>query len=128
VFDIAPKRGMHVYAPGATNYRAIALTVAPQPFVQLLRVQYPASEIYYFKPLDERVPVYQKPFRLVQEVLLEGSQQAQAALQGKTSLTLEGTFDYQACDDKLCFNPAKIPLTWTVSLKPLIRERPPVQR
>ncbi len=65
--------------------------IAPQPFVQLQPLQYPPSEIYFFKPLNERVPVYQKPFRLVQEVLLEGTPQAQAALQGKESLTITGT-------------------------------------
>jgi hypothetical protein len=45
-------------------------------------------------------------------------------LRGKDSLTLTGTFDYQACDDKVCFNPTSIPLTWTLSLRPIIRERP----
>jgi hypothetical protein len=72
------------------------------------------------------VPVFQKPFRLVQEVLLEGSAQAQAALQGRESLTMTGTIEYQACDDKVCYNPASVPVTWTLSLKALIRERPTV--
>jgi hypothetical protein len=91
-------------------------------------VRYPPSEIYFFRPLNERVPVYQKPFRLVQEMLIEGSQQAQAAIQWKASLTIDGRFEYQACDDKECFNPTTIPVSWTLALKPLIRERPPVQR
>ena len=29
-------------------------------------MSYPESEPYVFKPLNERVPVYQKPFTLVQ--------------------------------------------------------------
>jgi hypothetical protein len=128
VFDVSPKNGVHVYAPGASNYRIVSVAVAPQPFVQLQPVQYPRSEIYFFRPLNERVPVYQKPFRLIQEVLIEGTAQAQAGLQAKQSLTFTGSFEYQACDDKACFNPATIPLTWTLSLKALIRERPPVQR
>jgi len=128
VFDVVPKRGIHVYAPGATGYRVVSLAVAPQPFVQQQPVRYPPSEIYFFKPLNERVPVYQKPFRLVQEMLIEGSQQAQAAIQGKASLTIDGRFEYQACDDKECFNPTTIPLSWTLAFKPLIRERPPIQR
>ena len=68
--------------------------------------------------------MYEKPFTLVQEVILEGTPDAQAALRGKDSLTVTGTLDYQACDDKVCFNPASVPLTWTVSLRPLVRERP----
>ena len=71
--DVSPHARIHVYAPGAASYRPIAVTIAPQPFVQLRPLQYPPSEIYFFKPLNERVPVYQKPFRLIQEVLLEGT-------------------------------------------------------
>jgi hypothetical protein len=32
--------------------------------------------------------------------------------------------EYQACDDKICYNPESIPLSWTLTLLPLIRERP----
>src|SRR5207249_8559592 len=107
--DVAPHAGMHVYAPGAKNYRIIALNIAPQPFVRVLPMKYPASQIYSFKPLNERVPVYQKPFTLVQETVLEGTPQAQAALRGKDMVTLKGSLDYQACDDKVCFNPESVP-------------------
>ena len=82
----------------------------------------------FFKPLNERVPAYQKPFTLLQEIILEGQPSAQAAFKGKDSLTLGGTLDYHACDDKLCFNPASIPLSWTVSLRPLVLQRPTVAR
>jgi len=126
VLELTPRRGTHVYAPGASGYKVIALTVAPQPFVRVLPLTYPASEIYFFKPLNERVPVYQKPFRLVQEVVLEGQPQAQQAFRGKDSLTITGTLDYQACDDRECFNPASVPLTWTVGLRPLVTQRPKV--
>ena len=128
VVDIAPHRGIHVYAPGASGYKVMALAIAPQPFVRALAPTYPASEIYFFKPLNERVPVYQKPFRLAQEVVLEGQPQAQQAFRGKDSLTVTGTLDYQACDDKLCYNPTSVPLTWTVALRPLVTQRPKVER
>jgi peroxiredoxin len=125
---IHPKRGMHLYAPGASGYRVISLSIAEQPFVRILPLKYPASEIYFFKPLNERVPVYQKPFTLVQEIVLEGQPPAQAAFKGRNSLTLSGTLEYQACDDNVCFNPASIPLSWTVSLRPLVLQRPTVAR
>ena len=123
-FDVTPKPRIHVYAPGASSYRVVSVTITPQPFVRVLPLTYPKSDIYFFKPLNERVPVYQKPFTLVQELLLEGQPDAQAALRGRDSLSVTGTFDYQACDDKVCFNPTSIPLTWTLSLRPIIRERP----
>ena len=100
------------------------MAIAPQPFVRVLPLTYPPSQIYFFKPLNERVPVYEKPFTLVQEVVVEGHPQAQAALRGKESLTLTGTLEYQACDDKVCFNPTSLPLSWTLSLRPIIFERP----
>src|SRR5262249_50673262 len=100
VLEIKPGPGIHVYAPGVNGYRPIGLTIAEQPYVRMLPVQFPASQVYFFKPLNERVPVFQKPFTLVQEIVLEGTQQAQAALRGKENLTLTGTLDYQACDDK----------------------------
>ncbi|HEV8316331.1 MAG TPA: protein-disulfide reductase DsbD domain-containing protein [Vicinamibacterales bacterium] len=126
--DIQPKRGMHLYAPGASGYRVISLSMAEQPFIRVLPLKYPTSEMYVFKPLNERVPVYQKPFTLLQEIVLEGQPAAQAALKGKDSLTLGGTLEYQACDDRVCFNPASIPLSWTVSLRPLVLQRPTVAR
>lgn len=102
----------------------MTLTIEPQPFVRTPPVQYPPSEIYYFEPLNERVPVYQKAFTLLQEVTLEGHPQAQAALKGRESLTITGRLDYQACDDKICFNPVSVPLSWTLALRPLVTERP----
>jgi hypothetical protein len=68
--------------------------------------------------------MYQKAFKLQRDVVIEGTPQAQAALKGKDAVTLTGKLEYQACDDKVCFNPASLPLTWTMSLRPLVRERP----
>ena len=77
-----------------------------------------------FAPLNERVAVYQKPFRLLREIVVEGTPPAQAALRGQTSLTIGGTLEYQACDDKVCFNPVALPVSWTLPLRPLVTARP----
>lgn len=124
VLDVKPRSRMHIYAPGASNYRVIALKLEPQPFVRLLPMKYPASEIYNFKPLNERVPVYQKPFTLVREVLVEGTREAQAAFRGKDELILVGALEYQACDDTICYTPTSVPLMWTLKFRPLVTERP----
>jgi peroxiredoxin len=128
VLDITPKRGMHVYAPGATSYRIVSVRVTDPAVVRAFAPRYPESEIYHFKPLDERVPVYQKPFTLVQEVVLDGDVKSQATYRGKESLTISGTLEYQACDDKICYNPVSLPLSWTVNLRPLVFQRPGVAR
>jgi peroxiredoxin len=127
VLEITPKPGIHVYAPGAKDYRVVTLDIPSQPFLRADPTRFPASEIYHFKPLDERVPVYQKPFRLVREVVLDGQPQAQAAYRGRDSLTISGTLEYQACDDKICFNPVTLPLSWTVGLRSLVRDPAPTQ-
>lgn len=128
--DVTPKPGMHVYAPGADDlgYRVIGLHLDTPDFLRALPAEYPASEIYHFEPLDERVPVYQRPFRLVQELVVEGSPEAAAQLAELDALTLTGRLDYQACDDAVCFNPASVPLTWTLTVQPLDRQRASRQR
>ncbi|MGE5243609.1 MAG: protein-disulfide reductase DsbD domain-containing protein [Betaproteobacteria bacterium] len=125
-FNVVPHPGVHVYAPGADKqgYRPIAVRIDPSPLVQVLAPVYPASEIYVFQPLNERVPVYQKPFTLLQDIVLQGTPQAQQALRGQTSITIKGTVDYQACDDKVCFNPESVPLSWTFTLRSIVFERP----
>jgi peroxiredoxin len=126
VLDVRPASGIHVYAPGATGYKSIALTVDAQPGVVLRAAQYPTAEDYHFKPLNEHVHVYQRPFRIVQDVMIDPSPQAQAALRAMTSITIRGELSYQACDDKVCYTPKTQPLSWTVALRRLDTER--VQR
>jgi peroxiredoxin len=117
VVDIAPKRGMHVYAPGAGSYRVVALHITPQPHVRVSAGPYPASEVYHFVPLNERMPVYQKPFTLMMEAVPEATAEARKALAGRNELTFTGTLEYQACDDTICYNPVSLPLSWKVSLR-----------
>ncbi|MFB3069675.1 MAG: hypothetical protein ACE1ZF_03175, partial [Gemmatimonadales bacterium] len=54
VFEIRPRPGMHVYAPGAESYRVISFNIEPHDFVRTLPVAYPESEVYHFEPLDFR--------------------------------------------------------------------------
>ncbi len=119
--DIVPRPNMHLYAPGAEllNYRVINLRIDPQEFLRVIPMEYPESEIYYFEPLDERVPVYQRAFTLLQEVLPLSTRDAQAAYREMDELTITGSLDYQACDDAVCYNPVTVPLSWTVEMRGL---------
>lgn len=123
VLDITPDPRIHVYAPGVSGYKPIALAFSAQPGLIIRETHFPASETYHFKPLDERVPVFQRPFRITQDVTLDASREGEAALKGKDRLTIAATLNYQACDDTLCFNPQSIPLSWTIGVRPLDRER-----
>ena len=123
--EIEPNPDIHVYAPGAEElgYRVVSLNLRPVPHVRFEPVQFPESEIYHFVPLDERVPVYQRPFTLMQEAVVEATEEAEAALAELDALTLSGTFDYQACNDLLCFEPVSVPLSFTLDLELLDRQR-----
>jgi hypothetical protein len=116
---------VHVYAPEVEGYKPIGLVIEPRAGLVISEAQYPRSEDYFFAPLKEHVPVYQSPFRIVQDLTIDASRDSQAALKGVSSLTIKGVLNYQACDDKICFSPQSVPLSWTVNLKPLDRERAP---
>jgi len=122
VAQITPHTGVHVYAPGAANYKVIELKMLPSQYVRPLSPVYPPSEVYFFKPLNERVPTYQKPFTITQDVVLDGQASARTALANETSLTIGGALSYQACDDRLCYDPVTLPLSWTVGLKPIVTQ------
>jgi DsbC/DsbD-like thiol-disulfide interchange protein len=115
-FDITPKRGMHVYAPGKHDYQVIAVKIDPQPWLKIAPTTYPPSEIYYFKELDEKVETYGKPFTLVQDVTILNTAAAKKAI-AAGPVKLSGKLEYQACDDKVCYAPAKIPVSFELSTK-----------
>lgn len=121
VLEITPRPGIHVYAPGKHAYQVVRVVFDPQRWLEVHPLRYPASETYHFVPLDERVEVYQKPFRLVQDLTIRASPDAQALLASVRRITLTGRLEYQACDDTFCFAPASVPLSWTLDVRPLLR-------
>jgi hypothetical protein len=123
VLDITPAPRVHVYAPGVSGYRPISLRVHPQPGLVVREAHFPEPEDYLFVPLNEHVLVYQKPFRIVQDVMLDASRDAAATLRALQRMTISVTLAYQACDDKLCFNPESVPQAWTIAVRPLDVER-----
>jgi hypothetical protein len=123
VLDVVPEDRVHVYGPGASGYKPIQLEIKPLPGLIVRDAEFPKTEDYFFAPLNEDVPVYQKPFRVIQDLMVDPSAQAAAALKDVKSLTIEATLGYEACDDKVCFNPQAIPLSWGIDLRGLDRER-----
>jgi DsbC/DsbD-like thiol-disulfide interchange protein len=120
--DVTPGSKIHMYAPGQQSYIPIALTLDETTDVKTMHpMVYPEPGTYYFAPLKETVRVYDKPFRLRQDVTLSlTASMRQRASAGET-LRLGGTLEYQACDDKVCYRPQTIPVVWTLTLAPLGR-------
>lgn len=123
VADITPRPGMHVYAPGKHSYKVVTLRLNAQPFMVTRPLRYPAPEIYLFKPLNERVEVFQKRFRLIQDVAFEASPNARKVLASMETVTITGALEYQACDDKICFLSQSVPVTYSVKVQQLDTER-----
>jgi hypothetical protein len=115
---------MHLYAPGKHDYRVVRASINPQNWLRVHDTRYPPSEIYHFRPLNERVEVYSKTFRLVQDVTILATPEIQKSLSAVPMVTIAGALDYQACDDRLCYNPVRLPFSFTVAVKALDR-RPP---
>ena len=107
--DVTPKPGIHVYAPGSKDYIPITVKLNAPAEIKAGKLVYPKAETLTL--LDEKVAVFQKPFRLTQEMTIDKS-----AKPGST-LTVSGTVHYQSCDDKVCYPPESAPVTWTVTVK-----------
>jgi cytochrome c biogenesis DsbD-like protein len=105
--DVTPNPNIHVYAPGAKDYIPITVKIEAQPGVKVGKLSYPKSDTMTFA--DESVPVFQKPFRLTQEVTVLGTSGA--------SIPVKATVDYQACDDRVCYPPESQTVAWTVTVR-----------
>ena len=123
VVDVSPKTDMHVYAPGEHDYQVIRLRLTAPDFLRGHDVTYPPSQPYHFEPLDETVPVYEQPFRLVQDVTIPMRRDVDAlASEPDATLRVEGVLEYQACDHEICYLPVEAPLSWELAWRPLVRD------
>jgi len=107
--DVTPKPGIHVYAPGSDDYIPVSVKLEPAAEIKAGKLAYPKAEMMTFA--SEKVPVFQKPFRLTQEATLDKSAKAGA------TVSVAGTVKLQACDDKVCFPPENVPVKWNVAVK-----------
>jgi DsbC/DsbD-like thiol-disulfide interchange protein len=104
--DVTPKAKMHVYSPGQDGYIAITLTLDPSAAITAAKAKYPAGEKFFMPALNETQLVYAKPFRITQDVRLKST--------AGEALTIKGSVRYQACDDRICYLPVTIPVSWTL--------------
>lgn len=107
VVDVTPKPGMHVYAPGNKSYTAVQLTIDTGRGDSVAPTKYPKPNAYFFAPLNEHVQVFNGVFRLSREVTRRAG--------STTTGSITGRLEYQACDDKVCYLPQTLSLTWTLS-------------
>ena len=124
VLDVELPRGMHAYAPGVQNYIPIEWKVNESAAFELLPMAYPQSRTLHLRAIQETVPVYEKAFTLQREIVISQPPKLKPLLSG-SEFSVEGSFRYQACDDKQCFIPETIPLKWVFKFEPHDSQRVP---
>ena len=109
MLEVTPKAGVHVYAPGNPKYIAVTVTTTPVTGVRVATAVFPKGQDLFFAPLAETVKVYSKPFTVRLPVHLDAAAAKGAAWPGP--VTIAGTVNYQACDDRVCFPPQAAPFS-----------------
>ena len=118
VLDIELPPKMHVYAPGEHSYRPVSFSLDPDPHLWAHETEYPEAEVLHLPAIQESVPVYHGRVRITRDVTV-------SPRLAEPSLKISGSFEYQACDDEICYRPQQVPLQVEVELEPLDRERAP---
>lgn len=117
---------VHVYAPGTKGYKPIQLVMDPSPEMQFRSAVYPHPKILFLPAIQERVPVFEGTFHISQDIRVNtaGSFAGSLGTDGKP-FTISGKLEYQACDKKICYLPASVPIQWQLHVLPLDRQRAP---
>lgn len=109
-------KGVHVYAPGAQGYKPIVLRLDASPEFKPSDVRYPKPRILFLPAISEKMPVFSGTFSITQDVTVSAAPEfirnLRAIGSGGKVIELRGTLFYQACDDKKCFLPEKVPVSW----------------
>jgi hypothetical protein len=79
----------------------------------------------YLKAIDEKVPVYEGGFTLRRELKIAPVAKLKPLLDSAGNLTVAAIFSYQACDDRMCYIPQKVPVSWKLHFEPHDVERAP---
>ena len=124
ILDVQLPPKMHVYAPGVQGYIPIEWKLNDGPAFEALNFGYPQSKTLHLPAIKETAPVYEKAFSLQREVVIAQPAKLKPLLSDST-FVIEGSFRYQACDDKKCYIPETIPLKWTLRFEPHDSQRVP---
>jgi peroxiredoxin len=127
IATVTPGPDTHVYAPGAEKqqYHVMSLTIDPSDLYSSTATSYPPSERMHFAELNETVPVYSHATVLFISVATVVNKKTIPNFARESHVVVKGKLEYQACTSRICFSPVKVPVEWTLNLRPLDRERVP---
>ena len=121
---VTPTPTMHVYAPGKHGYQVVRLSIDPQPWLRVARHTLSRIRALPLQAAQRARGGVSEAVPARADLTILATPEMQKSLAGMPSVTIIGALEYQACDDKVCYNPARVPFNLTVAMKPLDR-RPP---
>jgi DsbC/DsbD-like thiol-disulfide interchange protein len=88
-----------------------ALVLTPPAGVTIAAMKYPVAVDFRQEGQPEPLAVFEKTFTVTATLAL-------AASVKPGELILPGRFEYQACDDKVCYRPVKTDVKWALTVAP----------
>jgi hypothetical protein len=110
---------VHLYAPGVKDYSPISWELGSSSAFSSQQVHYPLPKIISLPSMHEHVNVYQGAFQISRKITINPENRELLSMTDTDgNLVVNGTFHFQACDDKICYVPRKIPLEWKLTTIP----------
>jgi hypothetical protein len=108
------------------GYIPIQLEIVSSPEIEVLPAVYPRSQELFLPAIKEKVPVFEGKFRIASDVKISASPAIMKLVGDKgATITITGRLKYQACDQKICYVPASIPVSWQIEVTPFDLQRSP---
>jgi Disulphide bond corrector protein DsbC len=113
LLKVALPEKIHVQSnkPRDAAFFPTALVLTPPAGVTVTSTTYPAAVDFVQEGQAEPLAVFEKTFTVTATV-------AVAAAVKPGDVAVPGRFDYQACDDKVCYRPVKTDVRWTLTVMP----------
>ncbi len=116
--EVLPNDRVHVYAPGVKDYLPIIWDLEASLAFSSQAVDYPSPRIVYLSSIGEKFPVYEKTFRISRRITINPDKyEILKMVDSEGNLAIRGAFRFQACHDKTCYIPRKVPLEWKLQTK-----------
>jgi peroxiredoxin len=109
---------MHIYGPDVQGYRPTGLKLDPNANLRAHETQFPKAKTMLLPAIKERVPVFEGKVRITRDFTIAQNVRG-------TKINVRGEFEYQACDDKICYFPKHVPLEFSIEIEAFDRERVP---
>lgn len=110
ILDIELPAKMHLYAPGVKGYKPVAFQLDPHPNARFFDASFPKAAIMNLPAIKETVPVYSGKVRITRDIILGTDE----TMRKESTVEITGSFEYQACDDEICYIQANIPLKFSL--------------